>query len=71
MELVAYDDETVTVRFTKPEFQNLKAATGYVSSLFEYLDREALDGYRMTEKEADDLAYGLAYLSTPGLTGGL
>lgn len=71
MELVAYDDETITVRFTKPEFCNLKAATGYVSSLYEYLDREALDGYRMTMEEADKLADDLSNLTTPGLTGGL
>lgn len=68
MRTVAKDKDTITIQFTRAEARNLLSAANYVSMLFEYLDREALDGYQMTMEEADQLAEDLTDLTTPTLT---
>lgn len=68
MKTVAEDKDTITIQFTRDEARNLLSAANYVSMLFEYLDREALDGYQMTMEEADQLAEDLTDLTTPHLT---
>jgi hypothetical protein len=64
MKTVAEDDDTITIRFTRREARNLRSTANYVSSLFEFLDREALDGYQMTEEEAEQLADEFSRLTT-------
>ena len=64
MKTVAEDKDTITIQFTRTEARNLRSATNYISDLFEYLDREALDGYQMTMEEADRLADEFADLTT-------
>lgn len=68
MKTVAEDTYTITIQFTRVEARNLRSAANYVSDLFEYLDREALDGYQMTADEADQLADDLTNLTTGNLT---
>jgi hypothetical protein len=67
MKTVAEDKETITIQFTRAEVRNQLSTASYVSELFEYLDREALDGYQMTMEEADRLAEELTNLTTTHL----
>lgn len=74
MKTVSEDKDTITIQFTRAEARNLRSAANYVSDLFEYLDREALDGYQMTAEDASQLADDLtdlttAYLSTATVAG--
>ena len=64
METVAEDKDTITIQLTRAEARNLLSAASYVADLFEDLDREALDGYQMTEDEASQLADDLTDLTT-------
>jgi hypothetical protein len=64
MKTVAEDKDTITIQFTRAEARNLRSAINYISDLFEYLDREALDGYQMTMEEADQLADEFSNLTT-------
>ena len=63
MKAVAEDKDSITIQFTRAEARNLLSTASYVSELFEYLDREALDGYQMTMEEADELAEELTNLT--------
>lgn len=64
MKTVAEDNDTITIRFTREEARNVRSTVNYVSSLFAYLDREALDGYQMTMEEAEQLADEFSRLTT-------
>ncbi len=64
MKTIAEDKETITIRFTRDEAANVRAAINYVSSLFEFLDREALDGWRMTIDEAEQMSDEFFALTT-------
>jgi hypothetical protein len=64
MKTVAEDNDTITIQFTRQEARNLRSTANYVSSLFEHLDREALDGYQMTTEEAEQLADEFSRLTT-------
>lgn len=64
MKTVAEDKDTITIQFTRAEAGNLLSAACYVADLFEYLDREALDGYQMPADEASQLADDLTDLAT-------
>lgn len=64
MKKVCDDKDTITVQFSREEAAAVRAAVNYVSSLFEYLDREALDGWRMTMDEADQIADDFTNLTT-------
>ena len=68
MKTLAEDKETITIRFTREEVWNLSSSANYISSLFEYLDREALDGYQKTAEEAEQLAAELTNLTTAYVT---
>lgn len=64
MKTIAEDNDTITIQLTRPEARNLRSTANYVSSLFAYLDREALDAYQMTGEEAEQLADDLSRLTT-------
>lgn len=64
MKTVAEDNDSITIQFTRQEARNLRSSANYVASLFEFLDREALDGYRMTREEAEQLADDFSRLTT-------
>jgi hypothetical protein len=64
MKTVAEDKDTITIQFTREEARNVNSSVNYVSDLFEFLDREALDGYQMTAEEAEQLADELTELTT-------
>lgn len=64
MQTVAEDNDSITIQFTRQEARNLRSSANYVASLFEFLDREALDGYRMTREEAEQLADDFSRLTT-------
>lgn len=68
MKTITEDKGTITVQFTREEAANIRSAVNYVSALFEYLDREALDGYQMTIDEAEQLADEFSNLTTGYLT---
>lgn len=70
MKTVAEDKATITIQFTRAEAANVVSALDYISSLFEYLDHEALDGRRMTMEEAGQLADEFLDLTTSYLTTG-
>lgn len=64
MKTVAEDNDSITIQFTRQEARNLRSSANYVASLFEFLDREALDGYLMTREEAEQLADDFSRLTT-------
>lgn len=64
MKTIAEDKETITIQLSRDEARNLRAAVNYVADLFEYLDREALDGYQMTIEDANQLADDFTNLTT-------
>lgn len=64
MKTVAEDNDSITIQFTRQEARNLRSSANYVASLFDFLDREALDGYHMTREEAEQLADDLSRLTT-------
>lgn len=64
MKKVDDDKATITIQFSREEAAAVRSAVNYISSLFEYLDREALDGWRMTEAEADHIADDFTHLTT-------
>lgn len=68
MTMLAEDKDTITIRFMREEARNLSSSANYISSLFEYLDREALDGYQMTAEEAEQLAEELTNFTTAYVT---
>lgn len=67
MRTVAEDQETITIQFTHEEARHLRSTANYVSSLFEFLDREALDLSRMSVEDAEQLAIGLSELTTASI----
>ena len=64
MKTIAEDRETITIQFTRDEAANVRAAVNYISALFEYIDREALDLSRMTMEEADQMSDAFSDLTT-------
>lgn len=64
MKTIAEDRDTITIQFTRDEAANIRAAVNYLSALFEYIDREALDLSRMTMDEADQLSDDFSDLTT-------
>jgi hypothetical protein len=68
MKTVAEDRDTITIQFTREEAANVRAAVNYISALFEYLDREALDLSRMTMEEADQISDAFTDLTTAYFT---
>ena len=68
MKTIAEDQDTITIQFSRDEAANIRAAVNYVSTLFEYIDREALDLSRMTMNEADQLSDEFSELTTAYFT---
>ncbi|MDQ3694716.1 MAG: hypothetical protein M3464_13980 [Chloroflexota bacterium] len=65
MNLVTEDKQTITIQFTRAEAANIRAAVNCVSSLFAYLDRDALDGWRMTMDDAERISEAFSNLTIP------
>lgn len=68
MKTIAEDKSTITIQFTREEAANVRSAVNYISALFEYLDREALDLSRMTMEEADQISDDFSELTTSYFT---
>lgn len=71
MRIVDEDRVTITIQFTREEATHLRAALNYVASLFDYLDREALDGWRMTSEDAERLVDDVTNLTASSMSGRL
>lgn len=68
MKTIAEDQDSITIQFTRDEVANIRAAVNYVSALFEYIDREALDLSRMSMDEATQLSDEFSELTTAYFT---